>query len=84
MRYYKLEDGADKTVSIWQVRHDGMERCIYDSCAKGDIGYSSESEWGIWRNPITENEVPIPEDVKVKDVSNFKRITKADAILEMI
>lgn len=54
MRYYKMTE-SDGTISIWAVRPDGMERCVYD----GTDDYTED--YKDWADPHLMHDSPMPE-----------------------
>jgi hypothetical protein len=73
VRYYKI--GEPKGISIWQ-REGGLERCIYS-----DKKVVFDSCWKEWCDPESEGCDTLLELVARGDAV---RITKAEAVLEMI
>ena len=74
MKYFKLEELNNGT-SIWQVKPDGTERCIYHF---GDNIDSYVPEYGDWTDPATSLDIPIPE------IDCSTRICKNDIFIEAI
>ena len=77
---YKIEDGTPKSVSIWERNTEtGSERCIYEE--ENSQGY--KETYGKWFKPSDVGEDTLPVLSK-NDINNVSRISRDDAILEMI
>lgn len=86
IRYYMLVDRecidhAEGRTSIWVVRPDGKEKCIFDEM-RGDCAYSHpNSNYYGWIEPKKLQETSMPDLAKSGDA---RRVSKADAFLFML
>jgi len=72
MKYFKLD--FEDTISIWKLREDGMERCVYDN----SIEQNYMGQFGQWHNPDVFGVEPITV------ITYATEISEEDAVLESI
>ena len=82
MKYFKLVDGNPKGTSIWAVREDGYEKCIYDD---GNDPYNDvDGDYYDWFDPDAIQE-PRMSDIGTSVTGDpVVELSKEEAFLEMI
>jgi hypothetical protein len=78
MRYFKwtIRNG----ITLWKVREDGMEKCIYDSTESR----AYILDYNDWYDPIEQNIRPITEMLGDDMDYDAVELSEDDAILEAI
>tara|TARA_R110000824_G_scaffold309533_2_gene496913 strand:+ start:456 stop:719 length:264 start_codon:yes stop_codon:yes gene_type:complete len=87
MRYFKMTEDRkpNQIITIWVVREDGKEKCIYDPSNNymDDLSnHKDDGSWAEWQSPEEMSETPMVEMLR-RD-RGITELTKDEAFLEMI
>ena len=85
MRWFKLLDGhaGVMQLSIWKLREDGMEKCIWQEEGHVNGWADPDSDWIDWTDPTHHGEETLVTMMQ-NDGDHITEITEEDAFLEMI